>query len=808
MGDTLFRAIPYLLLALASLAGAKGWEWGHGKYAWMESCGDMKLGTYDYQYRRCLCHSGYGSSSDISLQKDPRCRDRACPKGRSWNDKPTGNTQAHAPAECSDRGTCDPKTGACKCVDGFAGAACERTTCPTIDPKMDCSGHGKCVSMERITNFDDAFPLQNTTTKYKGNRNTTTWDSRKIYGCVCDSSWDVGFDNGETQRSEWFGYDCSLKHCPSGDDPMTEVDETNCQDKSYNGKLSKVSSKRVELTLSASVTNGQAVTVAYTKHSTTSRNVADAAHNAVVSFSAHGVGNYIYDSDTSAPTFFTAVVENAAATKVVISFTENIASNANINADDFAVTVAGSSSTISSAAVANDRVELTLSAAVTNGQAVTVAYTKHGTANRNIKDEAGNAVASFSALSVTNNVAGTDNVAPTFLSAEVTHFSPNTIILTFNEDIAANANVNVADFSAIVTEATATQSNSGNGVVLSSAVGYNIPSSIGLAGASLGVTSTSSGVAPGTLTLTFTHPVQLVSGNSFVLRLSRKIFTNDGTSTTCTATSGGSSLTLTSKTVSDGGSVMTVVVGATSAAGNKVVFACTDNLDNNPAVGIQVTYSLTATGNAAIPQGSIGYTVTDAISGSANTLTSIMAVAVSDGKVEIVLSSTIQTDQKVKVAYSKHATANRNIKDAANNAVASFTSKDVDNNVNAVDVTPPSFLSAEIFNGRRNKIIITFTEDIADNANINPADFAVVVAGNTATISAANVLSKDWQYVSTYDVNGVYAHLTGYGKIGNKCHVECSNRGVCDHSTGICQCFDGFTGAACETVNALAESSS
>ena len=171
MGYALSHAVLCLLLAFGSLAVVTGWEWGHGKYAWMESCGDMKLGTYDYKYRRCLCHSGYGSSSDLSLQKDPRCQSRACPKGRSWNDKPVGNTQAHSPAECSDRGTCNPTTGVCKCVDGFAGAACERTTCPTNDPQIDCSGHGKCVNMDRITKFDDAFPLQNTTTKYKGNFN-------------------------------------------------------------------------------------------------------------------------------------------------------------------------------------------------------------------------------------------------------------------------------------------------------------------------------------------------------------------------------------------------------------------------------------------------------------------------------------------------------------------------------------------------------------------------------------------------------------------------------------------------------------
>mmetsp|Transcript_19420 Transcript_19420/g.77336 ORF Transcript_19420/g.77336 Transcript_19420/m.77336 type:complete len:106 (-) Transcript_19420:160-477(-) len=50
-----------------------------------------------------------------------------------------------------------------------------------------------------------------------------------IFGCVCDSSWPVGLGAGERQEPEWFGYDCSLRHCPSGDDPLTtHVDETNC----------------------------------------------------------------------------------------------------------------------------------------------------------------------------------------------------------------------------------------------------------------------------------------------------------------------------------------------------------------------------------------------------------------------------------------------------------------------------------------------------------------------------------------------------------------------------------------------------
>ncbi len=35
------------------------------------------------------------------------------------------------------------------------------------------------------------------------------------------------------------------------------------------------------------------------------------------------------------------------------------------------------------------------------------------------------------------------------------------------------------------------------------------------------------------------------------------------------------------------------------------------------------------------------------------------------------------------------------------------------------------------------------------------------------------------------------------GQPGNKCHIDCSNRGLCDYDTGICKCFEGFGGHNC-----------
>ena len=61
------------------------------------------------------------------------------------------------------------------------------------------------------------------------------WESNTLHACVCESSWPVGLRANETQQAEYFGADCSLRHCPSGDDPMTSLDETNCHNQMAEG---------------------------------------------------------------------------------------------------------------------------------------------------------------------------------------------------------------------------------------------------------------------------------------------------------------------------------------------------------------------------------------------------------------------------------------------------------------------------------------------------------------------------------------------------------------------------------------------
>lgn len=186
---------------------------------------------------------GYVPSYDCSL--------RTCPFGYAWGGLPepnstntvgngnSGNTgKARQKAECSDMGTCDRAEGLCVCLPGFRGAACETSMCPG---KGDCSGHGQCLPMNVIAQMSNALPLskpQNTTASSSSSAyevpaadTTSSWDQHRIMGCVCDSSWPVGLGGGESQEPEWFGPDCSLKRCPSGDNPDTAANELDCSGK-------------------------------------------------------------------------------------------------------------------------------------------------------------------------------------------------------------------------------------------------------------------------------------------------------------------------------------------------------------------------------------------------------------------------------------------------------------------------------------------------------------------------------------------------------------------------------------------------
>jgi hypothetical protein len=101
------------------------------------------------------------------------------------------SNSAHQLVECSGRGICDNTQGACVCLPGYTGVACQRTVCPG-----DCSGHGLCQTELRFAS--DGLPANL--------QGYTGYDSDQQYGCKCDKSYR--------------GPDCSSSECPSGPDVL------------------------------------------------------------------------------------------------------------------------------------------------------------------------------------------------------------------------------------------------------------------------------------------------------------------------------------------------------------------------------------------------------------------------------------------------------------------------------------------------------------------------------------------------------------------------------------------------------------
>ncbi|TYZ56959.1 hypothetical protein PybrP1_010154 [[Pythium] brassicae (nom. inval.)] len=148
--------------------------------------------------KTCICNDGWGSPRDVTTYRSPDCTTRF-----SWAAVPSGPTTAHDTlVECSGMGICDRALGK----------------------------RGACLSMRELARTPHALPLSNPTT-YSGASLTTTWDEARIFGCACDSTWAVGTGDSELQTTEFFGADCSKRHCPVGDDPSTAADETDCQGK-------------------------------------------------------------------------------------------------------------------------------------------------------------------------------------------------------------------------------------------------------------------------------------------------------------------------------------------------------------------------------------------------------------------------------------------------------------------------------------------------------------------------------------------------------------------------------------------------
>merc|ERR1711988_345824 len=93
-------------------------------------------------------------------------------------------------------------------------------------------------------------------------------------------------------------------------------------------------------------------------------------------------------------------------------------------------------------------------------------------------------------------------------------------------------------------------------------------------------------------------------------------------------------------------------------------------------------------------------------------------------------------------------------------------------------------------------IKVTFTGDVvAGPQNLLIPQVDECLSGCTPKITGLNL-------VSVQDATGTYSRVEESGRSDYN-NYECGRRGKCDYDSGVCECFEGYTGLACGTQTAL-----
>ena len=257
-----------------------------------------------------------------------------------------------------------------------------------------------------------------------------------------------------------------------------------------------VSGATVTLTLSSSVGHGEAVTLSYSVPS--SNPLQDASGNPVVALAAHGVRNDT--PDTTAPELETAVVDEDS---LVLTYGEDLDADSVPAATAFAVTVEGTARALAAGnpvSVSGATVTLTLSSAVSHGEAVTLSYSVPS--SNPLQDGSGNPVAVLADRGVRNDTPEEDLLDEDAPELQDAVADGDSLVLTYGEDLDADS-VPAATAFAVTVEGTARALAAGNPVSVSGAtVTLTLSTSVGH-----GEAVTLSYVVPSS------NPLQDASGN-------------------------------------------------------------------------------------------------------------------------------------------------------------------------------------------------------------------------------------------------------------------------------------------------------
>jgi len=198
-------------------------------------------GACDAATNKCVCDAGW---------QGVVCHQKACGVIKKWVGE-VGLAHANT-AECGGVGACDHETGVCRCdaYGVFSDSSCQALSCPATGSSLECNGTGYCRSLQELAAF--SFSQQKA---LAGVTYTAPWDAQRIYGCACKRAPSVDnrfhadylaasaavqrgaareaslYYRGPYSRavSDFWGFDCALRRCPSGDDPATRRDRNEQQ---------------------------------------------------------------------------------------------------------------------------------------------------------------------------------------------------------------------------------------------------------------------------------------------------------------------------------------------------------------------------------------------------------------------------------------------------------------------------------------------------------------------------------------------------------------------------------------------------
>ena len=215
----------------------------------------------------CICDDGYGGGN---------CYNQTCSTSKTW----FGDTGNHTTYSiCGGVGYCNGTDGTCYDCGGsnmlYYGDSCEYLSCYGVtggsndykyladqysdgiydDTYTPCNGNGACLTMQEIAEL--AYNSQKELSNYVY---TTPWDADMIRGCMCQrapsannryypSYYESTFFMNKTityfntskdlykfyrgpyawTATDFYGYNCLNKRCPTGDNPQTPTQYNEVQ---------------------------------------------------------------------------------------------------------------------------------------------------------------------------------------------------------------------------------------------------------------------------------------------------------------------------------------------------------------------------------------------------------------------------------------------------------------------------------------------------------------------------------------------------------------------------------------------------